>query len=138
MAQPPEQHEAKPAEQHEPEQARQTATLNGKVRTDVAAAWNEFMRLGNEPAPRVVLRSMPPPPRTARGRAPRMASNARTRGSRRSSAASRGSPSSDDPEPPSPPRASPPRPPKKPPRKLGNPGRKDVRPRSARVRGGRR
>jgi hypothetical protein len=133
MAQPPEQHEAKPAEQHEPDQARQTATLGGKVWTDVAGAWAEFMRLGNEPAPRVVLRStrMPPPPRGARGRAPRRATNVRGRGSRRS-AASRGSPT-DDPEPPPPPRrAAPPRPPKR----LGNPGRSDVRPRS--VRGGRR
>jgi hypothetical protein len=101
---------AKPAA---PEQARRKfasdlngrpgAVLNGEYWKDTTAAWAAFEDLCNEPAPGAILNGKPwtdtTQPRRARGRAPRMARNTRTRGSRRSSAASRGSPS-DDPEPP--------------------------------------
>jgi hypothetical protein len=108
MAQPAEPHEqlnAAPAKPATPEQARwkgardsngrpMGAILNGRVVKDTAAAMAEFARLYGMRVERSTTQ-----PRRVRGRAPRMATNARTRGSRRSSPASRGSPS-DDPEPP--------------------------------------
>jgi hypothetical protein len=123
-----------PAKPASPEQAhlngRPGAVLNSEYRTDVPAAWAEFQRQC-QPAPRVVLRStrMPPPPRRARGRAPRQARNTRTRGSRRTSRAQARAP--DDPDGDGEPA------------KRGRPDavvpdRHVVRPRSGRVRGGRR
>ncbi len=121
------------------------AILDGKPMEDTAAAWAEFARRPSMPMERSTARrpdgsiltltrfAMPP----RRGRAPRIATNTRARGSRRSRATSTGPPGDGDPEPPPPPRRA--SRPSRPPQKLGSPGRGDVRPRPAatyRARGG--
>jgi hypothetical protein len=105
---------AKPAA---PEQARRKfasdlngrpgAVLNGEYWNDVPAAWADFERQSRVERGKpvgAILNGQPmnvTMPRGVRGRAPRMATNTRTRGSRRTSGAQARAPdSSGDPEPP--------------------------------------
>ena len=116
----------------DPDPSPIVATEPGDRMTVTVGAKDPATVPGMLPAPATAPRRVAPHP-ARRGRAPRMATNGRTRGSRRSRATSTGPPGDADPDPPPPRRSS-----SRPPKKLGSPGRDDVSPRVSRVRGGRR